>query len=152
MKKSRRIILIVLFGLLVAGASGGAVWWWSQRQALAATASPRPEYDKQEYRYISLDKIIVMLRTRAGEPMSHYLAVDLVFKTPVEKERFVRDQLPMLRSVALRAMSEYSLDKALVITIDQLAADLNAAYKISYEQDNHEKPFAEVLVGKLIVE
>ena len=43
--------------------------------------------DKQEYKYVTLDKVIVMLRNQAGEPMSHYLAVDLVFKTAVEKEK-----------------------------------------------------------------
>lgn len=151
MKKSRLILIIALVGLLMAGAGGGAAWWFTKRAGPSA-APAKPVYDKKLYKYVSLEKVIVMLRNRAGDPMSHYLAVDLVFKAEAEKERTVKEHLPLLRSVAVSALSVYPLDKAQGMTIDQLAADLNAAFQANYEKDNHEKPFIEAMIGKLIIE
>lgn len=152
MKKSIRIAIFGLAGLVIAAAGGGGVWWWQGRQAAAAKASAAPVLDKQEYKYVTLDKVIVMLRGNAGEPLSHYLAVDLVFKTAAEKEKIVKEHLPLLRSIAVKALSAYTLDKATAMTIEQLAADVNAAFQASYASDRHEKPFTEALIGKLIVE
>jgi flagellar FliL protein len=156
MKKSRQIIVFVVAGLLMAAAGGGGVWWWQSRQAgagaTAEKAPAKPPVDKQEYKYITLDKVIVMLRNQAGEPMSHYLAVDLVFKTAVEKEKIVKEHLPLLRSIAVKALSAYTLDKAIGMTIEQFSADINAAYQAGYAEDHHEKPFVEALIGKLIIE
>ena len=154
MKKSRQLIAVALLGVLLVAAGGAASWWWLQRQAPAAegAATAKPEYDQQEYKYVSMDKVIVMLRSQAGEPMSHYLAIDLVFKAPLEKERFVKEQLPLLRSVTVMALSAYPLDKASSMTIEQLAADLNKAYQASYARDNREQPFVEALISKLIIE
>jgi flagellar protein FliL len=154
MKKSRQLLVLTLACLLTAAAAGGSAWWWLKRQppATEAAAKPKPAFDKQEYKYISLDKVIVMLRGQAGEPLSHYLAVDLVFKTTLEKERLVKEHLPLLRSVAVMALSTYPLDKASAMTVEQLAADINTAYEASYARDNHEKPFVEALIGKLIIE
>lgn len=154
MKKSRQLIAFALVGLLTAAAGGGGVWWWLQRQPHdgAAAAAAKPAYDHQEYKYVSLEKVIVMLRSGAGEPLSHYLAVDLVFKTAADKERTVKEHLPLLRSVAVMALSTYPLEKASSMTMAQLAADINAAYDASYQHERREKPFAEALIGKLIIE
>lgn len=153
MKKSQKIIALVLVGILLAAASGGAVWWWLQRAAPSAAAAPaKPAFDKQEYKYVSLDKVIVMLRGGASEQQSHYLAVDLVFKMVLEKEHKVKEDLPLLRSIAVMALSKYPLEKASAMTVEQLAADINAAYVASYKHDNHEKPFVEAMISKLIIE
>lgn len=153
----KQIIVLALAGLAMASAGGAGAWWWLGKskppaEDAAAVAKPARAFDKQEYKYISLDKVIVMLRGQAGEPLSHYLAVDLVFKAKVEKERVVKEHLPLLRSVAVMALSSYPLEKASGMTVEQLAADINAAYEASYERDNHEKPFVEALIGKLIIE
>lgn len=146
-------MVLALVGLLTAGASGGGVWWWLQHKATAAPAAQaKPAFDKQEYKYVSLDKVIVMLRSQAGEPLSHYLAVDLVFKTAIEKERIVKEHLPLLRSVVVMTLSTYSLEKASSMTVAQLAAEINAAYQASYQGENREQPFVEALIGKLIIE
>jgi len=157
MTKTRQLIAFTLVGLAMAGLGGGGAWWWLKNRAPAADtaqaqAQAKPDYDKQEYKYVSLDKVIVMLRGQAGEPMAHYLAVDLVFKAPAEKERTVKEHLPLLRSVAVSALSTYPLEKASKMTITELATDINAAYQASYERDRKEKPFVEALIGKLIIE
>jgi len=152
MKKSHKIIALVLVGILLAAASGGAVWWWLQRAAPSAAAAPvKPAFDKQEYKYLSLDKVIVMLRG-GMDAQSHYLAIDLVFKMVLEKEHKVKEDLPLLRSIAVMALSKYPLEKASSMTVEQLAADINAAYVTSYKHDNHEKPFVEAMISKLIIE
>ncbi len=150
MKKSKLILLIGLAVLLAAGAAGAGVWWWQGRNAAAAVATPpKPS----PYRYVTLDKIIVMLRSQDGEPLSHYLAVDLVFKAEdAVKEKAVKDQLPLLRSVTVQALSAHTLDKASALSIEQLTAELTTAYKKRYVADGIEQPFAEALIGKLIIE
>lgn len=155
MTRSRQILILALVGLLMAAGGGGGAWWWLQRSGHAGTAqatTPSMVLDKQEYRYVTLDDVIVMLRSKTGEPLSHYMAVDLVFKTALDKERIVKSHLPLLRAVAVKALSAYPLDKASATTVEQLSADLNAAYQASYQQDRHEMPFSEALVSKLIIE
>ena len=151
MKKSM-LIAIVAAVLVTAGAAGGGVWWWKGRHAATAVAAPPPP-KPSPYRYVTLDKTVVMLRSQAGDPLSHYMAVDLVFRADdVVKEKAVKDQLPLLRSVTVQALSAYTLEKAGALTIEQLTTELNAAFKARYTADTIEQPFAEALVGKLIIE
>lgn len=151
MKKSKLIVIAVLAVVLTAGAGAGGVWWWKSRHADTAEAPP-PKPKPSTFRYVTLDKIIVMLRSQAGDPLAHYMAVDLVFQADLAQEKAVKDQLPLLRSVAVKALSEYTLDKASALSIEQLATELNAAYQARYKADGIEQPFAEVMIGKLIIE
>jgi len=153
MKNSLKIIVFVLAGILLAAGSGGGVWWWMQRNAPAAEAvAAKPAFDKKEYKYLSLEKVIVMLRGATGDQQSHYLAVDLVFKVAVEKEHKAKSDLPLLRSIAVLALSKYPLEKASAMTVEELAAGINEAYVASYKHDNHEMPFVEAMISKLIIE
>jgi flagellar FliL protein len=93
-----------------------------------------------------------MLRNGEGETGSHYLAVDLVFKTPPKTEKLTKEHLPLLRSVAVRSLSNQTRAQATAMTVDQLAERLNQAYAAAYQAEHHEMPFAEAMIGKLIVE
>lgn len=153
MKKITVIVSVALGAVILLSAGGAAAWWHLKpkdpnAEAIAAAAKAA----KVEYKYVSLDKVIVMLRGGSGEPMSHYLAVDLVFKTPTEQEKLTKDHLPLLRSVAVKALSAHTLESAGKLTIDQFATEINGAYDKSYGDDKREKPFAEALIGKLIIE
>ncbi|WP_326536803.1 flagellar basal body-associated FliL family protein [Pseudorhodoferax sp.] len=151
MTKGKLIAMIAAAVLLTAGAAGGGFWWWQSRHATTAKAPPPPK--PSTFRYVTLDKIIVMLRSQAGDPLAHYMAVDVVFKADdAVKEKAVKDQLPLLRSVTVKALSEYTLDKASALTIEQLTTEVNAAYKARYTADDIEQPFAEALISKLIIE
>lgn len=153
MKKSKLIAIVVLGVVLTASAGAAGLWWLKLRHADTAEAAPPPPKVKPStYRYVTLDKIIVMLRSQAGDPLAHYMAVDLVFQAEQVQEKSVKDQLPLLRSVAVKALSEYTLDKASALTIEQLATELNAAYRARYKADGIEQPFAEAMIGKLIIE
>ncbi|AKJ30361.1 flagellar basal body-associated FliL family protein [Caldimonas brevitalea] len=154
MKKSTLVLTLVLGGTLLAGAGGAAAWWLlphGDAKAAATAAAPRPA-EPQDWRYVTLDKVIVMLRGGAGEPLTNYVAVDLVFRTSPKLEKATKAQLPLLRSITVQALSSYTLQQAGLMTIEQFTAALNEAYAKSYATDGIEKPFVQAMVGKLIIE
>lgn len=158
MKSKHTVLLLSAFlAIAIAALIAGGVFMWRQQHAQPAVphkaaAVEQPKPDSNSYKYINLDKVIVMLRGKAGEPASHYLAMDLVIKTREEQERAVKDHLPLLRSVAVRSLSNYTLDKAGLMSIDQFTADINKAFNESYKREQREKPFAEAMISKLIIE
>lgn len=162
MKKSKLILIIVAVALLTGSAGGGFVWWKFRQQAAAkaeaaegneAAAPVKPPADKRPQKYITVEKIIVMLkRTAGGDLTPHYVALDVVLKTPSEKEKETKEQLPLLRSVAVKVISNYTLDEASLMTIDQFTAVINTAFEDSYKHEKQERPFSEAMIGKLIIE
>jgi flagellar FliL protein len=155
--KFKLVLIIVLVALVAGGVCGAGAWWYFKVYAApqgktARVARPEPVVDTTEYKYVSLEKVVVMLRSREGEPLSHYLSVDLVFKTPVKREKTMKEHLPLLRSLAVRELSSYTLDKAGLMTVDQVAHELNVAFSRSYAASHTEKPFAEAMIGRLIIE
>jgi flagellar FliL protein len=138
--------------VVVAAAGGVGAWQYVQNREPAPGEPRRPAAAARQYKYVALDKVLVMLRGRPGEPMSHYLSVDLVFRTPPEQEKITREHLALLRSVAVRSLSEYTFESAGMMTIDQYTAAINRAYSESYAREQLEKPFADVMIGKLIIE
>lgn len=153
-----RIPLSSVFTVACAVAmSVAAVWFMKPAGTVpglssATAAANKPAPDKKQYKYVSLEKVIVMLRSPAGQTPSHYLGVDLVFKAPLEKEKEVKEQLPLLRSIAVKTLSGYGVEKASGTTVDQLTSDLAIAYDETYVATNREKPFSEVMIAKFIVE
>ncbi|QPF74162.1 flagellar basal body protein [Roseateles sp. DAIF2] len=156
MTKNFKLILVGgLVALLAAGAAGGAVWWklGSGQAATAGGDAPKPAAKPApDYKYVTLDKVLVMLRGRSGESVSHYMAVDVVFKALPEQEKRAKEHLPLLRTVAVKALSAYTVEAAQAMTVVQFAEVLNKAYKANYAAEQREPPFAEALIGKLIIE
>jgi flagellar FliL protein len=161
MKKIRLILMIVVGALLIASAGGAAAWWGlraraahsaTSKEAVADAASAPPAVDKRPQKYVSLDKVIVMLRRSDADSSPHYLAMDLVLKTSDEQEKITKEHLPMLRSVALRALADYTPEQAGKTSIDQFSEVINAAYTATYAREQHDKPFSEAMIGKLIIE
>jgi flagellar FliL protein len=144
-------LLIALAGVLLAGAAAAGGWWLS-RQAAPVAAEAEPPKPAPDYKYVTLDKVIVMLRGRGGEAVSHYMAVDIVFKSLPDQEKRAKEHLPLLRTVAVKALSSYTVESASAMTVEQFAAELNKAYVASYGAEHREPPFAEALIGKLIIE
>ncbi|HEY0685255.1 MAG TPA: flagellar basal body-associated FliL family protein [Steroidobacter sp.] len=154
-----KIVAALLTVTVVAvGLGAGATWWFMRDSSATATAEaapeaePEPEADPRKYKYLNLEKVIVMLRGVEGEPAPHYLAVDLVFKTPEELEKDTREQLPLLKSIAVKALSTLTMDAASKITVEELTATIIKAYADTYTRDRAEQPFVDVMIGKFIVE
>ncbi|HEY5757907.1 MAG TPA: flagellar basal body-associated FliL family protein [Steroidobacter sp.] len=152
-------IVAALLGVtvLAVGLGAGATWWLMKGGSAIASAEAAPvpqeePVDDRVYKYVSLEKVIVMLRGVEGEPAPHYLALDLVFKTPEEEERVAREQLPLLRSVAVKELSTLTMDRAGKMTVEELTATMSKAFEAKYAKDRTERPFTDVMIGKLIVE
>ncbi|MDN2710781.1 flagellar basal body-associated FliL family protein [Janthinobacterium sp. SUN118] len=155
--KMKLITGFVAVAVLAAGAAGGAIWYLakpvSAPGAVAeAKAPPPPATGKKARKFITLDKVIVMLRRGPGDSDTHYLSADLVIATTEEKEKLTKDHLPLMRSIAVSTLSSFPMDKAQTMTVEQYAEQINKAFNVSYEREQMEKPFTEVMVGKLIIE
>jgi flagellar FliL protein len=152
----KTILAIAGAVILTAAATGGAVWWFMPKPAAAAGEEKKAEAEKKKeakpMKYVTLDKVIVMLRRGPDEAESHYLSTDLVLATEPAKEKETKENLPLLRSLAVRTLSNYTMAEASAMTVDKYAEQLNHAFDASYEREHAEKPFAEVMIGKLIIE
>jgi len=149
MKLKTKLLLGGLALVLLAGAGAGG-WWWMNRPA--PKGAPVVVRKAVDYKYVSLDKVLVMLRGEHGEAVPHYMAIDLVFKAEPADEARAKEHLPLLRTVAVRALSTNTVQSASAMSVDQVAQLLNRAYVESYKADGAKPPFAEALVGKLIIE
>ena len=151
-------IVIALAAVTVIGAAvaGGAVWFLSKgsdKPEAAAEAKKKEEKkDAKPAKYLTVDKVIIMLKHQPNETASNYMSADLVVTTDEKHEKEAKEHLPLLRSIAVKTLSNLSVAEANQMTIDQYAAQLNKAFDAEYEHDGREKPFSEVLIGKLIVE
>lgn len=153
--KAKLIAAFLGVALLAAGAAGGAMWYLAPAQQEAAGAkaeAPKKELEKKPTKYVTLDKVIVMLRRAPNEVAAHYLSVDLVLATTPEQEKETKEHLPLLRSIVVSSLSAHTLAEANAMTVDQYAALLNKTFDANYEKENHLKPFSEVMIGKLIIE
>jgi flagellar FliL protein len=154
--KMKTIIAIAGAVVVSAAVAGGAVWWFMPKPAVAAGAEKKAEAEKPKeakpVKYVTLDKVIVMLRRGPNEAESHYLSTDLVLATDPKKEKETKENLPLLRSLAVRTLSNYTVAEASTMTVDKYAEQLNHAFDANYAREHAEKPFAEVMIGKLIIE
>jgi flagellar protein FliL len=166
MKNIKMIVAFALVAVVGAAVAGGAVWYMSKGDAAAAeehdgkggkdakAKKARKEEKKDETppKYLTVDKVIIMLKRVPTDTSAHYMSADLVITTNAKLEKEAKEHLPMLRSVAVRTLSNLPMATAQVMTIDQFAAELNKAFDDTYEQEGREKPFSEVMIGKLIIE
>jgi len=168
MNSKIKIAAALLAVAVFMAAAGAAAAWYGLRSrpgglasaaasaaAPASQAAPAPAaapVDTRVQKYVTLEKVIVMLRREQGDAVTHYLALDLVFRTAEDNERTTRDHLPLLRSVAVKTLSTLSVEKAGTMSIDQYATEINRAFADAYARERREKPFSEAMVGKLIVE
>ncbi|NML63320.1 flagellar basal body protein [Massilia sp. RP-1-19] len=158
-KKVSSMIAFAGVALVSAAVAGAAMWWYGPvpgaGHAVAAEAEQAPveeDEKKEPARYVTLDKVIVMLKRNAGDTQAHYISTDLVLSTTEENEKKAKEHLPMLRTVAVRALSSYAMNEASAMTVEQFAERLNNSFEATYAAEKTEKPFSEVMIGKLIIE
>jgi flagellar FliL protein len=148
--KTKPIFIIAGIALLAASLGAGAVWRLTHPEPAGAQAKKLEP--KKPAKYVTLDKVIVMLRRSPNDPQAHYLSTDLVLATSEEKEKHTKEHLPLLRSIVVRTLSAYPLQEASSMTVEQYADLLNKSFNASYTRERLEKPFTEVMIGKLIIE
>jgi flagellar protein FliL len=150
-------IMIGAAAIALAGAGGGAAWYlWPGKVASSPEAeakeAARARAAEQPSKYVTLDKVIVMLRRGAGDAVTHYLAVDLVLATTDKQEKLAKEHLPLLRSIAVRTLSAHTMAEASSMSVEQVAEQLNKSFETTYASQGRDKPFSEVMIGKLIIE
>lgn len=154
--KMKMIIAIAGAVIVAAAGAGGAVWWFMPKPAVAAGTEKKVEAEKPKdgkpVKYVTLDKVIVMLRRGPDETDTHYLSTDLVLSAVAGKEKETKENLPLLRSLAVRTLSGYTMTQASGMTVEQYADQLNKSFNANYEHEHTEKPFEQVMIGKLIIE
>lgn len=155
--KLKMIAAFTLVAVVGAGVAGGAVWWlYLSKVPAGGAAAAAPEKaapsGKKGHKYLTLEKVIVMLRRNPGETAAHYLSTDLVVTTTEEHEKHTKEHLPLLRSIAVSALSDYTMEKASALSVAELAELLNKSFDAHYEHEKVEKPFSEVMIGKLIID
>jgi flagellar FliL protein len=154
--------LVIAFGAVavIGAAIAGGVVWYTSKPASADAAAAKADAKKAEakadegkpHKYLTVDKVIVMLRRQPNDSQTHYMSADLVVTTTEEKEKAAKEDLQLLRSIAVKQLSGLELPQAQAMTIDQYAAGLNKAFDDDYAAEKREKPFSEVMIGKLIIE
>jgi flagellar FliL protein len=156
MKNIKLILIVVVVAILAAAAAGGVVWWklgQNHNQAHDVDAGKsKPAKSDVEYKYVTLDKVLVMLQGSGQGATQHYIVVDLVFKSTHEDDKRIKEHLPLLRTIAVKALSPLTSETARALTVIQLADRLNKAFKDSYAVEQQEPPFVEALIAKLIIE
>ena len=159
MKNMKVIIAFVLVAVVGAAVAGGAVWYMSRgNEPAAADGKDKKPAKKEEKKsdlppkYLTVDKVVVMLQRQPTDTVAHYLSADLVVATDAKREKEAKEDLPLLRSVAVKTLSALPMTTAQVMTIDQFASTLNKSFDAQYEKEGREKAFDEVLIGKLIIE
>lgn len=145
-------ILLALVVMLGAGVAAGG-WWWGQRAPAAVAAQASPQLDVRQASYVTLDKIVVMLKTDQNlRTHNTYMSLDLVLRTDKLHEKAAKAELPMLKGVAVRTLSQVAMEQAKAMSIDEwtdlLTADLVAAYASHPDL----RPFDKVMVSRLIIE
>ena len=153
------IVAIALVVVVGAAVAGGAFWYMSKDAHAEETSADGKKAAKKEEKkkegppkYMTVDKFIIMLKRQPGDTSSHYMSADLVITTDEKTEKQAKEHLPMLRSVAVRTLSDLTMATAQTMTIDQFAAALNKAFDEAYEHEGLDKPFTDVMIGKLIIE
>ncbi|MES2741515.1 MAG: flagellar basal body-associated FliL family protein [Pseudomonadota bacterium] len=151
MKKYLKWIVVAL---VLLGGAGGAAWYFLRPKPAPGGAAVVEEKktEKEAHKYITLDKVVIMLRRGPDDGESHYLSTDLVITTTDKQEKMVKEHLPLLRSVAVKALAGYSIEKASGMTVEQYAELINLAFDAHYKKEKADKPFSEVMIGKLIIE
>lgn len=154
--KVKMIVAIAGAVVVSAAGAGGAVWWFMPKPAAAAGSAKKAEEEKPKegkpLKYVTLEKVIVMLRRGENDADTHYLSTDLVLAADPAKEKETKENLPLLRSLAVRTLSAYTMAEASAMTVEQYAEALNKSFDADYERAHTEKPFAQVMIGKLIIE
>ncbi|KVN02977.1 flagellar basal body rod protein [Burkholderia diffusa] len=156
MNKMKLVLLIVCSALIVAGAVGGTWAYLRHGEKTKPTVDTAAVSDN--FKYVGAEKIVVMLRqpdTEKSIPMyseGHYAVLDIVLKTTPEKETATREQLLLLRSLVVKAVSGYTVDQIRRTNLDEVAAALNRTFAESYKSRHAEMPFEAAMISKILAE
>lgn len=149
---NKKILGIVVVAVLVCvGAAGGALWF-VQQQGGANHVTQAPKLDATKPSYVALDKVVVMLRPSPERTQNTYLSVDMVFRSDKAHEKMLKGELPMLKGVAVRALSKLDVDAARSMSIEEWTSLISREVMAAYEEQQDQRYFDQLMVSRLIIE
>lgn len=156
MNLSRVILLLVIFNTLVV-IGGSAFTYMTLRSVQAGEQLPvlpgtsaKSEEKVSEYRFFPIEKIIVSL---TGKNREHYFVIDLVLQADINADPKKIEQLdPMVRNSVVAHLSSLSFEELRAMSIPELQQMLTKVVNDDFAAKSMAKPFADVLVSKLIVQ
>ena len=153
---NKTVGIVIGVAVVVCLALGGGAWWWVQQQTagqgVQAPKVQAPKLDASKPSYVTLEKVVVMLRSATEQGANHYLSMDVVLRTDKANEKSVKGDLPMIKGVAVRALSKLDVEQARAMSIEEwtdlLSRDVMAAYAPQMELLG----FDQLMVSRLIIE
>ena len=149
---NKKILGIVLGAVLVCAGVAGGAWWFVQQQGGASHVTQAPQLDPSKPSYVALDKVVVMLRPSPERMQNTYLSVDIVFRSDKAHEKMLKGELPMLKGVAVRALSKLDVGGARSMTIEEWSSLISREAMAAYEEQQDQRYFDQVMVSRLIIE
>ena len=150
---NKTIGIVIAAAVVVCLALGGGAWWWVQQQT--AGEGPKvqaPKLDASKPSYVTLEKVVVMLRPVSEQSGNHYLSLDLVLRTDKAKEKAVKGDLPMIKGVAVRTLSKLDVEQARAMSIEEWTELLRRDVMDAYTPQLDLLGFDQLMVSRLIIE
>jgi flagellar FliL protein len=153
----RIIVTLLLINTLIL--IGGITLVYTMMQPLQAAAQLQPNADgsapaarqlNKEYKFFPINKIIISLQEDGRE---HYFVMDLVLQTTLDKDSKKLEQIdPMVRNSVVAHLSGLPFSQLRAMPIADLQTTLEEVLARDFANRNLARPFAHVLVSKLIVQ
>lgn len=150
------LVVVILNTLLLIGSAGLNYHLLSQGALGAGSAAPISgagsveSQANREYQFFPVEKIIVNLR---GENRERYFVLDLVLQAELETDAHRLEQIdPIVRNSVVANLSAMSFEELRAMSISDLQGRLELALDADLVTKRLNKPFAHVLVSKMIVQ
>lgn len=145
------LLLLILNTLLVVGGTAFNYFMLqSSLTSLALPGEPKKPEATAEYKFFPIEKVIVSLK---GETREHYFVLDLVLQADLKTDSKKLEQIdPMVRNSVVAHLSSMHFDTLRNMSIPDLQASLVKALDDDFTSRHLAKPFADVLVSKMIVQ
>lgn len=148
----KKLGIIIAIAVLLCVAVMGGAWWWVQQQGGAAKGPQAPHIDMQQASYVTLDKVVVMLKAPEGRSNNYYLSADLVLRSDKAHEKALKAELPMLKSVAVRTLSQMDVVEARAMSMAAWSELLQRELFAAYDEHPDLRWFDQVSISRLIIE
>lgn len=150
------LVVVILNTLLLLGSAGLNYHLLSQGGLGMGTpvgmteAGSVESLANREYQFFPVEKIIVNLR---GENRERYFVLDLVLQAELETEAHRLEQIDaIVRNSVVANLSAMNFEELRAMSISDLQGRLEAALDADLVTKRLNKPFAHVLVSKMIVQ
>ena len=150
---NKTVGIVIGAAVVVCLALGGGAWWWVQQQTAGHTPKVHaPKLDASKPSYVTLEKVVVMLRPASEQSGNHYLSLDLVLRTDKANEKAVKGDLPMIKGVAVRTLSKLDVEQARAMSIEEWTELLRRDVMDAYTPQLDLLGFDQLMVSRLIIE